>query len=136
MKKVTILMSLMSMSFGLVSNVQADFADPWLPDWSGETGYTSQFWGLHAVGGSEPSQPLAPDNYKINPGSASASWSNSPGDMVSWAESAIGQQPAWVEGVYGGMVDMAGGFFDIGIMIETGSDAGYLQIFVQYDWYN
>ena len=112
------------------------YDDPWLPDWSGETGYTNQFWGLFDVGGSEPAVPLTADIYKTNSGSATASWTNHTGEMVAWASTAMGQQPAWVDGVYGGMVQISGGFWDIGADVDTGNGAGSLKIFVQYDWYS
>jgi len=112
------------------------YDDPWLPDWSGETGYTSQFWGLFAVDGEEPATPLTADIYKTNAGSATASWTNEENGYVGWAETAMGQHPAWVDGVYGGMVQMSGGFWDFGGNVDTGSDAGSLKVFVQYDWYS
>ncbi len=113
------------------------YNDPWLPDWSGETGYTSQFWGLFDVGGLEPAVPLTADIYKTNSGQATASWTNqTPEGYVCWAEgSGMGQQPAWVDDTYGGMVQMSG-YWDIGANVDTGSDAGSLKIFVQYDWYS
>ena len=114
------------------------YDDPWLPDWSGETGYTSQFWGLFDVDGSEPAIPLTADIYKTNDGSAIASWTNQePEGYVGWAEgSGMGQQPVWVDDTYGGMVQVAGGYWDIGADVDTGSNAGSLKVFVQYDWYS
>lgn len=112
------------------------YDDPWLPDWSSETGYTSQFWGLFGVAGEEPGVPLTADIYKDNDGSATASWTNqSPDGYVGWSNNPQGQHPAWVDGVYGGMVQWTG-YWDFSSNVDTGSDAGSLKVFIQYDWYN
>ncbi len=122
--------------------VQADYSDPWLPDWSAETGYTSQFWGLHGVGSvgeDEPAQPLTPDNYDDNIyGSAQATWVTASNDMVNWSAAPMGGHPAWVEGLYGGMVNSAPpeeGPYDLTSTVPTGSEDGSLKVFLQYDWY-
>lgn len=108
---------------------------PWLSDWSGDTGYTSQFWGLFEVDGEEPAVPLTADIYKNNAGEATTSWTSDPCELVAWDSTAMGGHPAWVDGVYGGMVGMAGGFWDFEGNVDTGADIGSLKVFVQYDWY-
>jgi hypothetical protein len=131
------------LTLSLAMPAAADYAQPWLPEWSGETGYTSQFWGLHADGEAEPAQPLAPDNYSDNSyGTAEATWDTSPpiGDMsyVQWLAlpTTAGPQPAWVEGVYGGMVAAAdGGPYALTLSLPAVTDEGALLVFVQYDWY-
>ena len=119
------------------TTVLADFDNPWMPGWTGETGYTSQFWGLHDDNGLEPTQPLAADNYSDNGyGSATVVWESSGDGLVGWSPSAIGAQPAWVDGNWGGMVQFAGGGpFNLTITVPTGSEAGALQLFLQHDWY-
>lgn len=115
----------------------ADYADPWLPDWPGETGYTSQFWGLHAVGGEEPAQPLAADNYIVNDfGVPTAVWDS---DEImgrwGWTADPPGDHPYWVDEVWGGMAAMGGGI-DLTMTVPTGTDEGFLRVFVQYDWFS
>jgi hypothetical protein len=113
----------------------AAYDTPWLPDWSSETGYASQFWGLASVEGAEPAQPLSPDIYSDNSyGTATAGWVNDETNgYVAWVETLMGQHPSWVSGVYGGMTNFAA--FDIGATIPTGTESGSLLVFVQYDWY-
>lgn len=124
----------------------ADYDQPWLPDWSAEPGYTSQFWGLHAVDAAEPAQPLAPDNDSDNAwGTATASWETSPYSEtfhmshVQWVAEPMGQHPAWVDEVYGGMVDSApadaDGAYSLKASMPAISGSGSLKVFVQYDWY-
>lgn len=113
---------------------QADPGSPWLPNWTAVPGYTSQFWEFNDVGGAEPVQPLAPDVYSENSyGAALASWVNDTGGMVSWTDIMMGGQPDWTTGSYGGMVNWAP--FEFGATVPTGSAAGSLLVFVQYDWY-
>ena len=117
----------------------ADYGDPWLPNWPGETGYTSQFWGLHAVGGEEPAQPLAPDNYCENDfGTPTAVWeTHVPQGYYGWNPAPTGDHPSWVDEVWGGMVQFAGeDEIHLTMTVPTGSDGGSLKIFVQHDWYN
>lgn len=138
MKKFQVSLMLMVVVSLVSSSAFATYETPWLPDWSGETGYTSQFWGMSGVGingDEEPAVPLTADIYKINSGSATASWTNHASGMVAWADTAMGGHPAWVNGIYGGMVASTGGFWDFGGNIDTGSDVGSLKVFVQYDWY-
>ena len=121
------------------STAVADFSSPWLPDWSGDTGYTSQWWGLHAVGGEEPAQPLAADNYIINSfGTPTAVWdTQTPEHFYGWLADPAGDHPGWVDEVWGGMVQMTGGIpITLTMTIPTGADVGALKVFVQYDWYN
>ena len=121
------------------STAVADFSSPWLPDWSGDTGYTSQWWGLHAVGGEEPAQPLAADNYIINGfDTPTAVWeTQSPQHFYGWLADPQGDHPDWVDEVWGGMVQMGGADeIHLTMTIPTGTDAGALKVFVQYDWYN
>ncbi|MFA5240460.1 MAG: PEP-CTERM sorting domain-containing protein [Phycisphaerae bacterium] len=138
---------LVVLSFVLISSTAfADYGNPsGLPDWSAYSGYTQQFWGLHAVDittenpEGEPFQALAPDNFSNNSyGTASATWVT--GSAVGWSESIPGgSQPTWVEGIYGGNVifDSSGnGPFSIDITVPTGSIAGTLKVAVQYDWYD
>ena len=115
----------------------ADYSNPWLPDWSGETGYTSQFWGLHGVGvtgDEEPAQPLAPDNYSDNIyGAGQAAWVTASNDMVSWSAAPMGGHPAWVEGLYGGMVNSAPpeeGPYGLTSNVLTGSETDSLKVFL------
>jgi len=120
------------------STVYGDYGNPTLPDLSAYKGYTSQFWGLHAVDGSEPAQALAPDNYSNNPyGTASATWVT--GSSVGWNDTVPGTQPSWVEGIYGGNVifdSSDNGPFTIDVSVPTGSETGKLLVYVQYDWYD
>ena len=121
------------------SGAVADYNGPWLPDWSGETGYTSQWWGLHAVEGEEPAQPLAADNYIINGfDTPTTVWeTQSPQHFYGWLAAPEGDHPGWVDEVWGGMVQMTGGIpIHLTMTIPTGADAGSLKVFVQYDWYN
>ena len=120
------------------SIAMADYGDPWLPEWSGETGYASQFWGLHAVGGEEPPQPLAADNYSENGfGTPTAVWESHASGMFGWNPAPQGDHPAWMDEVWGGMVEMTGGNpFDLTMTVPTGADDGSLRLFVQYDWYD
>ncbi len=138
MKSVLMVLAVSSI-FLISSTALGDYGAPSLPvDWSSNSSYTSQFWGLHAVDGNEPAQPLAPDNYSDNPfGTASASWVT--GSSVGWNNTIPGSQPAWVEGIYGGNVifDSSGsGPFSINAVIPTGTASGPLQVLVQYDWYD
>lgn len=120
----------------------ADYGEPWLPDWSAETGYTSQYWGLHAVDGAEPAQPLAADNYADNPyGTPEAVWdTQSPQGYWGWLSGAMpeGTHPDWCDEVWGGMVELAGNEDPIQLSLEipSGSESGTLQVFVQFDWFN
>ncbi len=126
---------LLAVSF-LSTSVFAAYSDPWLPGWESQTGYTSQFWGLNAVEGAEPEQPLTPDIYSNNIyGNATASWTNHASGMVGWTETSHGQHPVWANGMYGGMLAATGGFWDIGASVNTGSVSGSILAFVQYDWY-
>ena len=114
----------------------AAYDNPWLADWTSKTGYTSQFWGLNAVSGVEPSQPLAADIYSINSyGTSTATWVNDQtSGFVSWAETLMGSHPSWATGVYGGMANWAA--FDVSANVSTGTDtSNNLLIVVQYDWY-
>lgn len=130
------LLTVMAVSVVSASALAAVYDSPWLADWSGETGYTSQFWQLAAVSGAEPAIPLSPDVYSDNSyGTATANWTNHPGGMVSWSDvPAMAAHPAWAAGTYGGMVSMSG-FWDIGASVNTGSETGTLLAVVQYDWY-
>lgn len=128
-----LVVTLLTISFLSVS-VSATYDAPWLPEWSSETGYTSQFWGLNSVEGEEPAQPLAADIYSYNNyGTATTTWTNDESGFVAWAETMMGSHPSWVNGVYGGMTDYA--TFDIGATVDTGTEIGSLIVFVQYDWY-
>jgi len=125
-----------------VSTAVADLGMPWLPDWTTETGYTSQYWGLHAVGEQEPAQPLAADNYIDNGfGTPTAVWDSydvqGEPHYYGWLAQAIGTHPGWVDEVWGGMVTMgdAPGSIDMNATVPTGGDSGSLIVFVQYDWY-
>ena len=137
MRSIGTLFTTMVVVTGLgAAGALADYADPWLPDWSTETGYTSQFWGLHAVGGEEPAQPLAADNYTSNTfGTPTAVWdTHTPEGFYGWNPDPTGDHPAWVDEIWGGMVQMAGdGPIDLTMTIPTGADSGSLKIFVQYD---
>lgn len=134
------LVVLLTVSVISTSVMAAVSDDPWLVDWSGETGYTSQFWQLAAVEDAEPATPLAPDVYSNNSyGTAAASWTNSPagqqGSLVSWSDiPAMATHPSWARGTYGGMVSMSG-YWDIGATVNTGTESGTLLAVVQYDWY-
>ena len=133
LKSITIVL----LAVGFVStSAFATYSGPWLPGWESETGYTSQFWGLNAVEGAEPGQPLAPDIYSNNIyDTATASWTNHASGMVGWSAAGMGQQPAWADGVYGGMLAATGGFWDTDATVNTGAESGTLLVFVQYDWY-
>ncbi len=144
MRSILMLFVLMVMPFAASAQ-----SGPWLPDWSAEAGYTSQAWELRAVSGAEPAQPLSADVYSSNPyGSATATWDTSSPDpipgfngmsYVQWLDQPMGDHPACVGGVYGGMADNAqateGGTYALRTSIPEISDSGSLQIFVQYDWY-
>lgn len=130
----------------LAAPAMADFSQPWLPDWSSEAGYTSQFWGLHAVGGAEPRQPLTPDNYNINAyGAAEAAWvtgSDVPGfgmPYVMWWDEPMGDHPAWADEVYGGMADSAQAYepkpYGLYLDLPAVTGSGDLRVWVQYDWF-
>jgi hypothetical protein len=130
----------------IASPAMADYTPSWLPDWSAEPGYTSQSWGLHAVGGVEPTQPLPADNYSTNPyGTATATWDRSTYiemygmRYVQWLAEPMGTHPSWVDEVYGGMVDNAesteGGTYGLHIAMPAVAGSGSLKVFVQYDWY-
>lgn len=125
------------LAIGCVStSALAVYDNPCLPGWESQTGYTSQFWGLNAVESAEPSNPLSPDIYITNSyGTATARWSNHLSSMVSWAATSHGQNPSWANGFYGGMVNSAGGFFDLDASVSTSSISGSLLVYVQYDWY-
>jgi hypothetical protein len=117
-------------------NEQPFYALPWLPDWTAEAGYTTQFWTMLPVEGSQPAQPLEADYFTFNGyGTAQLSWSDSAGSMVAWQDYVMGGHPDWAIGSYGGMVDMSGGHFDITAAVPTGDQQGTLKVFVQYDWY-
>ncbi len=122
----------------LVSTAAADYTPTWLPAWSGDADYTHQFWGLHAVGGAAPAQPMAPDNVNNNAyGTATATWQTHPQGFYGWLAAATGTHPAWVDEVWGGMVQMTGGTpINLTMNVPTGSDSGALKVYVQYDWYN
>jgi hypothetical protein len=124
----------------------ADYGQPWLPDWSAEPGYTSQFWGLNVTNPPDENQNAAPDIYSSNPyGTATASWDTSPYSEtfhmshVQWMAEPMGEHPAWVDAVYGGMVGSAppdaDGVYTLTASMPAVSDPGSLKVFVQYDWY-
>ena len=116
------------------------YDDPWLPDWSGQAGYTTQTWELAPVDGAEPGRPLSADVYSYNTyGDAAVSWSGHSLGYTGWVEYLMGSHPSWATGCYGGMVDWAKTSepesFDFSASVATGSDEGLLVVMVQYDWY-
>jgi PEP-CTERM motif len=119
------------------------YAQPWLPNWSSDSGYTSQFWDFHWTGNVdssgnhiEPTQPLAADNYSINPyGTATATWLDNTAGTVGWTDVVPGSQPSWTSGgAYGGNVGSTPA--PLTLTVPTGSDVGSLLVYVQYDWYH
>lgn len=121
----------------LVSTAAADYVPTWLPAWAGNPGYAHQSWGLHAVNGQAPAQPLAPDNVNDNAfGTATATWQTHPSGFYGWLAAATGVHPAWADAVWGGMVQMTGGTpIHLTTNVPTGSGTGALKVYVQYDWY-
>lgn len=130
--KVTVV--LLIASFIPTSSLAA-YDNPSIPNWSGQTGYTSQFWDMAPVSSAEPNQPLAPDVYSNNIYStAQASWTNDTvNGYTGWVEYMMGGQPAWTQGTYGGMVSW--GPFGLNATVDTGTESGTLLAIVQYDWY-
>ncbi len=120
----------------------AVYASPTLPNWSSDRGYTSQFWDFHWTGNvdelgnhTEPTQPLAPDNYSLNPyGTALATWANNEAGTVGWTDVIPGSQPSWAAGAYGGNTGSTSS--DLTVVVPTGSEEGTLLVYVQYDWYH
>ena len=120
----------------------AVYAQPSLPNWSSDRGYTSQFWDFHWTGNvdslgnhTEPGQPLAPDNYSNNPyGTASASWFNNEAGTVGWTDVIPGSHPSWAAGAYGGNTGSSSA--PLTLTVPTGPEVGSLLVYVQYDWYH
>jgi hypothetical protein len=116
---------------------RADFGqrDAFAPGWEAAAGYTVQDWGLHAVNGMEPTQPLAADNGYTNAyGTPEAAWESN--DFVAWTETPMGTHPAWVDEVWGGMVQLGGGSAALTTTVAPGDDEGPLHVWVEYDWYH
>lgn len=122
---------------------------PWIPEWNGNPAYTCQFWTLSAKSG-KVQQGLAPDGYMDNPfGEPNAVWQEETlingvlaiNPFLTWHPFADSSdpngQPAWVDGVYGG-VYRAGTYLPhtLTAAVPTGSDQGVMTIVVQYDWYD
>lgn len=119
------------------STAMADFGQraAFAPGWELATGYTVQDWGLHAVDGNEPSQPLLADNGYTNAyGIPEVVWESS--SFVSWTPTPMGTHPAWVDEVWGGMMQMNGGSAALTATVNPGSEDGSLSIWVEYDWYH
>ncbi len=120
----------------IAAHVSAVYDNPWAPNWQNEDGYTLQFWSFLPVEDQEPASPLAADVYGYNSyGDAAVAWTNHGGGMVGWQAAIMGTHPDWAIGAYGGMVNMAGGFFDLSATIPTGEAEGAVKVFIQYDWY-
>lgn len=128
------------LTMALGSMAMADYGQraAFAPGWEGETGYTFQDWGLHAVEGAEPDQPLVADNGYTNPyGTSTATWdTQTPQGFYGWNATAMGTHPAWVDEVWGGMVDMGGGVATVTANVNPGTEDGPLSIWVEYDWYS
>ena len=123
------------------STAMADFGyrDKFAPGWESATGYTVQDWGLHAVGGAEPAQPLTADNgYTNSYGAPTCVWTtHTPQGFFAWSATAMGTHPAWVDENYGGMADMgAPQVCELTATVDPGDENGVLRVWVEYDWYN
>ncbi len=108
------------------------------PGWDGETGYTVQDWGLHAVQGVEPSQPLVADNGYTNPYAApTATWdSDTVNGFFGWSQTVpVGVPPAWADEIWGGMFNWAAPGQAVTATVNPGTADGPLKIWVEYDWY-
>ena len=139
--KETIVVMLSVMLLGSVAMADYGYRANFAPGWEGETGYTVQDWGLDGVGvngDEEPAQPLTADNGYTNPYAApTCVWTtHTPEGFFAWGATAMGSHPDWVEGVYGGMVQMAGGGCELTATVNPGTEDGLLRIWVEYDWYN
>jgi hypothetical protein len=131
------MVSVIALAAGMASadfGYRAQFA----PGWGSATGYTVQDWGLHAVDGNEPTQPLTADNGYTNPYAApTAVWqTQSPQGFFGWSATPMGTHPAWVDETWGGMFQMGGGSGTLTATVNPGTEDGALKIWVEYDWYN
>jgi len=126
--------------YGAVGDV---YANPWIPNWSSDTGYTSQFWDFHgntstldnSGNPTEPAQPYAADHYSINSyGTATATWLDNTAGTVGWTYLVPGSHPSWAKGGYGG--NTGGTSAPLTLSIPTSNNIGDLFVYVQYDWYH
>jgi hypothetical protein len=125
---------------GAAGTASADFGyrAQFAPGWESQTGYTVQDWGLHAVDGNEPPQPLAADNGHTNPyGTPTAVWdTDSVNGFYGWSQTVpVGTPPSWVGGLWGGMFNWAPPGQAVTATVDPGTEDGPLKIWVEYDWY-
>jgi hypothetical protein len=124
---------------------------PWLPEWSVNSGFSTQFWILSGEAG-RLEQGAAPDGYLENSfGQPYIEWEQEEefagseiiNPFLTWhpfADSPDGSaHPDWVGGVYGGVYRGAGGSYDqhtLSAFVPTGEEQGSLTVLVQYDWFD
>ncbi len=131
------------MLLGSVAVADYGYEENFDPGWQGQTGYTAQHWGLHQTGVDGEGnpicdQPLTADNgYSNSYAAPSCVWTTqTPQGFFGWSAVAMGGHPAWVDEVYGGMVDMGGGqTCALTATIDPGTADGKLSVWVTYDWY-